>query len=305
MISLDRSQMSAMGKCAALLWQLYLMFGPSFSMMLATCKRVRSLTTDQGVERLLPDMRGNLLHIFFRCIDPKCRLPAEEEDYLFPRCLAMPGWMHVWDLLIRKGLSSLGWFPRFLELLKALVAFLRSSTICSSLVRNMRARGYQGVAELLSSSRLPRFAEWRWKTLRTCCRRLLDFVDSLRSTFDVTIYSNLKDRVWLTKVMTALSSDSWRWQLDWVMWYTDWLGEIQSWAQGCSCHAAELLAGQNISCPQKGRRLREAYGFASASLMRGLEEANKWTLESWPCNFGAILGLQGCVRNLPLGTSAH
>eukprot|EP00974_Lingulodinium_polyedra_P113255 10963356-Lingulodinium_polyedra.AAC.1 len=32
----------------------------------------------------------------------------------------------------------------------------------------------------------------------------------------------------------------------------------RTWGGGCDCHAEDLLAGKSVSCPLKGRRLRQA-----------------------------------------------
>lgn len=56
MVSLSKEFMDASGKTLALLWQLFLMFGPDFATMRQVCSRVRSITTDCGVERHIVDM---------------------------------------------------------------------------------------------------------------------------------------------------------------------------------------------------------------------------------------------------------
>lgn len=129
MVSLDKEFGDAAGKCLALLWQVFLMVGPSYEVLRFFCRRVRSITTDQGVERFLADFPAALPD-FFRLVDPKFKAPQEDGDvdFLFPRALAVPGWMHLWDLLIRRGLEMLSFWPQWLQGLKAIVQFLRQST---------------------------------------------------------------------------------------------------------------------------------------------------------------------------------
>ena len=79
------------------------------------------------MERKIPNFPG-VLPEFFYLVDPKFRGPEPAcSTWLFPRAVEMPGWMHQFDLLIRRGLSSLSFFPGWVDLMKALISFLRQS----------------------------------------------------------------------------------------------------------------------------------------------------------------------------------
>jgi hypothetical protein len=54
-LALGPSFMDAMGETVALLWQIFLIVGPHFDHIRAFLRRVRSLTTDMGVERKIAD----------------------------------------------------------------------------------------------------------------------------------------------------------------------------------------------------------------------------------------------------------
>lgn len=180
LVALDKSFQDATGKCLALLWQVFLIVGPSYAMVSLFLRRVRSLTTDQGVERLLADF-PLVLPAFFRLVDPAFQAQRVTADaLLFPRALAVPGWLHLWDLLIRRGLESLDFFPSWLQGLKALVHFLRGTQHSTVIARNLRQRGLAGAADLIEQARLPTFAAWRWGTLRLCCDRLAPILASSR-----------------------------------------------------------------------------------------------------------------------------
>lgn len=293
MVSLDRSFMDAVGKVLALLWQMWLMTGPGYGMLRAFCHRVRSVTTDQGVERFVANFKC-ILPDFYGLFDKDFRPPALlAGEMLFPRAVEMPGWMHLWDLVIRKGLCLPKYFPKWLVGLKAIVAFMRKSIDLEVLLRSLRQKGFEGAADLLASISLPSFADWRWKTLRTCCNAVLSFVDTLREHFDHKLFKQARDGTAMRNLMEALGSQTWRNFLGFVAWYCDWLGRIMSWGQGCACHGPD---GGAESCPWKGRRLPEAHAFATAALRRGLDEANAWTADTWNCGTEAWLDMQAAVR---------
>ena len=230
---------------------------------------------------------------FFKLVDPGFELVlATEGAKLFPRAVAMPGWMHLWDLVIRKGLCNLRYFPEWLVGLKAIVAFMRKRNYLEVLVRSLRQRGLGGAVDLLKAASLPSFADWRWGTLRACCVAVLSFIDALRMHFDAKLFVESREGTEMRQVLAALRSDIWRRFLDFVAWYCAWLGDLMSWGQGCACHGASEGSER---CPWKGRRLREAHAHATAALRRGLEEANQWCEASWGCGT-AWLDMQACVR---------
>lgn len=304
MISLDRSFQDAAGKSLALLWQIYLMTGPSFNMVRLFCSRVRSITTDQGVERFLADFPC-VLKDFYELVDMKYEVPgkADEAEWLFPRALAVPGWMHLWDLLIRRGLSDLGFFPLWLQGLKAIVSFLRQRQHMAVVARDFRRRGLGGAASVLESARFPNFAEWRWGTLLKCCDALSGILDTLREHFDAQLFHESRDRTGISNMLTALNSGQWKDQFCFVHWLCKWLGGIMQWGRGCACHEKALRAGADIACDKKGRRLNEAFKFATHELQRGLEEANAWGPKSTSSGGSFWLECQAAVRaTFELGT---
>jgi hypothetical protein len=138
---LPKSMADAVSKCIALLWQIFLMVGPLFEDVRRFCCRVRSITTDMGVERQLATM-VDCLPDFYR-IWLKVKLPASTPvlKRLFPRSLQIGGWKHLWDNVICRGLSSLQWFPKFLANLKHLVSFFRNVTIVEQMASDFRDAG--------------------------------------------------------------------------------------------------------------------------------------------------------------------
>ena len=160
-VSLPRWMASALSKCIAFLWQVFLMVGPSYSDVRNYCNRVRSITTDMGAERLMSG-HGDVLIEFYECwlgIKLHPSVHAAAPGHLFPRSIQIHGWKHLWDNLIQRGLTSLPWFPKWLDRLKALVAFLRSHSIQGELCSNFRERGCQPLPSPLPIPHT--FAMWR------------------------------------------------------------------------------------------------------------------------------------------------
>ena len=96
----------AIGKCAALLWQIWLLVGPVFAHSRAFLQNVVSITTEQGTERLLADLL-DLLPAFYKYIGAALPKEVEFGERLFPHCLGSPGWNHICDGLVQTRLNSL------------------------------------------------------------------------------------------------------------------------------------------------------------------------------------------------------
>ena len=129
MIKLPVSLRDARGKAFSLLWQLWLHYGPRFETLRALLGQITSIVSDMGTERLICDMH-DILPEFFARIDPSFDLASHPAQcFLFPRAMMVQGWKHTMDLMFRKGLSSLRFFPGWLTGFKALVGVLRSDTL--------------------------------------------------------------------------------------------------------------------------------------------------------------------------------
>ena len=115
----------------------------------------------------------------------------------------MPGWRHLWDNVIRKGLSSLSFFPRFLELLKSVASFLRDTSNLHELYRRLRAARLPELAAAVLRLRVRGIAEWRWATLGRCTRGVNTVLISLANVFDVSWFTVSRDSKKLCNVAEA------------------------------------------------------------------------------------------------------
>lgn len=161
-------------------------------------------------------------------------------------------------------------FLDWLAKLKAVIGFLRDVNNMGVLVKHFKGNGMQGLSEMMKNLSLPNFAHWRWGTLRDCCVELGTVLDTLIVRFDPSLFQGSRDQSQLQKVSAAFSSTLWRNLFDFIIWYTDWIGELLEWGGGCDCHEQELRDGQKVSCERKGRRLATAYEFCILALKRFL-----------------------------------
>lgn len=98
-------------------------------------------------------------------------------------------------------------------------------------------------------------------------------------------------------VTEAFSIARWSRLFQFVLWLTSWLQEMQTWSGGCSCHEEELLNGKEVTCHQKGRRVHEAWLFATRHFDAALAQVQSWDAgtfhlgdDIWACQ-GALRGM--------------
>ena len=98
--------LNARGKLYTLLWQIWAAAGGDVMSMRRFCQQVRSITTDFGTEKALAD-HGDILRSFANAHG--LSLPDEFVDLprQFPLAIHQPGWCHIIDTLLRRGLCSL------------------------------------------------------------------------------------------------------------------------------------------------------------------------------------------------------
>ena len=134
---------------------------------------VRSLTTDMGTERGIILMPYALLEQFMDHIGAKVKL-SRSSHLLFPPAIHIGGWKHKMDLLIKKGLWLLPWFPQFYQRVKHIYSFVRKkrTVVCAELVKCGKA----GLASVIKTARAPYAAHWRWGTLHKLLKGMTAFL---------------------------------------------------------------------------------------------------------------------------------
>ena len=127
-------------------------------------------------------------------------------------------------------------------------------------------------------------------TLNDSTSVISGFIDTLRQHCSAAWFQQAREGTRIDTVFFALGPPTWKLHLDFVDWYTSWLGRIMLWGSGCDHGDACPFA----SCMSKGRRLHRAHTYAMERLAIGLKEANDWT----PDAFGVVRAeAHGCVRS--------
>ena len=177
---------------------------------------------------------GGLLPELFQAMGAPAQ-GLSRRTHTFDLCLQSPGWMRHWDVMLKRGFSSLLWFPSWLDGMRALVSFFRLSTMVSQLCKHLREDVQLPViAEMIEQVRVPSIAEWRWGTLHAAVDAFAGVLPTL-STF----FKNARDPVTIARCKSALHSTAWAWQFQFLVWFTTWICGIQRWGHGCACHSDE------------------------------------------------------------------
>ena len=183
-VSLSRTMLDVVGKTIALVWQLFLLTGPSFTTLQKILDRVQSITTDMGAEQHVPESL-DLLPEFYQALDPRAPADLPKGEYLFPNAIHSAGWQHCFDLVLQRGLSSLRFFPAYLATLKCLVSLLRNKMTLDAIVDGLSSA--PAVAACIENLSLKNFAAWRWRYLDSSQPSLKHILPTLASLWDPTV----------------------------------------------------------------------------------------------------------------------
>jgi len=99
----------------------------------------------------------------------------------------------MWDGILKHACWSLGFVPAFFAQLKAIIYFLRDRSLMQVLVADFRSRGLDALADVVSNSRFPTFAQWRWSKLETVCKELSGFLASFAAHFTTGPFSRVSE----------------------------------------------------------------------------------------------------------------
>ena len=179
-----------------------------------------------GTERLIATAPDRLPEAFAK-IDPSFDpTSVVRRRRCFPRALAGQGWRHTFDKLIQRGLVELPWAKGFIAQVKAIVAFFRYKSNIDTIVKKLRKKGKNSIADVVKNIKLVSFAEWRWTKLDTILSKLKPILDVLIQHVEWRWFKNPKDSVQLKTVKEAFASSDFRRQFDFCSWYCKWLNDI-------------------------------------------------------------------------------
>lgn len=108
------------------LWACLLECGADPVLVRAKLARIRSVTSDLGVEAGLADV-GDSLSEFFAAIGAhRSSRTLRQERHLFPGAVFMPGWQHMWGNIAGDIFQSFVWCPAWLRDIRALASFAKT-----------------------------------------------------------------------------------------------------------------------------------------------------------------------------------
>ncbi|CAK0833336.1 unnamed protein product, partial [Prorocentrum cordatum] len=293
LINIGMSMFSALGKCFALLWQVFLIAGPRFEDVRTFLNRVRSLTVDFGTERLLADYE-DVLPWFLRSLSGVVPSRFLQVSHLLPRCLLAPGWRHTVDRIIRRTCGGLPFFPLFLRRVKAISNFVRHYRLDSTrLLKDVEAFG---AADLVQTASLPYFAEWRWGTSHGVLKSLESCIVAVMVSIDLGAFIKRQSATKMVKdVQEAFGSVQFHIELKFMVWFTSWLTELQNAATWCPCHLGACKRKEYPDCNVRGRILPIVPDIRSHSLAESIATMEQWTVTQWR-DANTLRLLQGSVR---------
>ena len=131
-----------------------------------------------------------------------------------------------------------------------------------------------------------------------CMGRVFVFFQSLVLVFDFKWFSQYKDTQRLKRVMHCFRDAQWKRQSRVVQHIAKSLGHLLSWGGGCSCCEAEFVVGRGreTQCMKKGRRLKDAWKYATQCMAELLEEGNRWDQSDFDDDWALLREAQGCIR---------
>ena len=160
---------------------------------------------------------------------------ARDRGRAFQRSVLAPGWHHIFDGLVQRGLNSLTWFPSYLASLKVLLAFLRNHM--HDIEQNLASEGTEAAADFMRSVSFPSFAHWRWSTLNCVVRAVSNVYTIFKENVDrLRFVAKMRNKSVLKSIRASLADPTFQARTDFVLWYSDWLCDIERWGGGCHCH---------------------------------------------------------------------
>ena len=167
--------------------------------------QVRCILSDWGVEAALADSPDILPEVFLALAKFRWGKKAEHvprQTFLFPRCLMVPGILHICDNTLKGVLTMCVWGPSFLVSVKAISRFLRNDQLREDLRKRL---SHVDVLETQLKRPPPKFADWRWNTLHDVTGYVL-WLSPITLEWNRAWYASAKDQTTLNLVHDAFVS---------------------------------------------------------------------------------------------------
>ena len=146
----------AVDKLFALLWSMWMVFGPTMAGLGHACCETRSLTSDFGTESVTGAMH-NVLHVFAARLNLKVSDAFNSFGHVFPNAVVIVDWHHLVSAAVKTTLNSLSAWPDMLAKMRAVSTFLRVDEYRSVFRRHMQGLDAEIALQTFTAS----FAKWR------------------------------------------------------------------------------------------------------------------------------------------------
>jgi hypothetical protein len=191
--TLSYGRCGAMNKTAALLYSLWLLFGPDEEMLRRVLLLVRTITTDFGVEMGTVDSPDFLKAWFARlggAAPDICRSMVDCHTRLFPMCLRISGWSHAWGNLMKSIAKSCQQWPRILDASRSLCRFFRPEGWRTHIKLCLAGSSI----DLTPLDRFTAgFAKWRYETIAVVFEALAGYSDIAQNGVRSEFFQNFQD----------------------------------------------------------------------------------------------------------------
>ena len=266
-VHLAFGQYGLSSKVYAFLWSFFLMCGPRFEVMEFFLGKIRSITTDMGIELGMLNAR-NVLLAFLRRLNgtPWDQLSSlvDPLSRLFRRAMRVPGWSHLFGNAMKFAVKEISQWPRILRMLRHLCNLFRNKSWRTQIWMFLKDKVDFDVKKLLRKF-TAKLAKWRYETLHEVflqLRNLEDLCVKYLGPMLGDIFGGFKDRELMSSVEEACNwSDLWAFLDSFFVHLLDPMEGGRRWGLVCPCHPELRKIVKRVKCPHSSRRLKEARQF--------------------------------------------
>ena len=254
-----------MSKGVALLHALWLVAGATESDLAYVCSKVRSLTTDFGVEMHLLEMPDLIAaYIAFLGGAPLHRLRSlvNNKSRLFGKAMRIAGWSHTLGGIMKMAAEIFPQFPSYLVNMRALCKFFKNPSYRQHIERRLGKTSFgEGRTKKQFTAT---FAKWRYETMVDVLQQLAPLRKLCEEDLDEALFAKAQDPEFIKAVMRACrDSPFWRWAMASLREIFLDLEVLRKWGMVCGdedCEELRKASGykKKIDCPRNSRRLRHA-----------------------------------------------
>ena len=267
-VMLHYSFTSALDKCLAFVHSLVMMVGIELEILNWICGKIKSITTDNGIELKMLDC-PNILAAYLRRL---AGVPAsalvdtiDKASRLFSRALRLGDWSHMFANLVKSATKAIPHWPKLLQMMRSLLSFFRNGSWRKHLARYIGTDTARKKLKSFTAS----LAKWRYETLFDVLDALLN-VGNIAQNYLVRIdvvFPNFKDRSLLADVReAAAASDLWYFMRLFLDVVVGPLERSRRWGLACPCHEQDRLEKKSYTCNRNGRRLHQARNFVELTV---------------------------------------